>query len=349
MLLKYTIRVYNRLMETLDINTGITKENKNYNALDLVKFILAFFVVAIHIDPFSPEVYEEAEFLNYYSQQLVCRLAVPFYFAVSGFLVFAKIDIKNPDSAYIKKYCFKILRLLGTWFFLLYAGGKYQLWYMGAVVLAVVLIYMMLKIRLNLIVITIVSVVCYSIGVLGDSYQHVLAALRESHVWVEKIAHAYEVLYMDNTRNGVLFGLLFVVIGVILAKKKIKIPLPISIAGAFVSFLAMTRELVILRNVYELEYCRSLIFMPVCIFFLLQIFINLDLKGRLYKSIRVWGNLIFYMHLIVCHFIKLFADKYELVDVKNHLYLYTIIYTTAIAIVIELLSRKRRWLRYLYS
>ena len=99
-------------METLDINTGITKENKNYNALDLVKFILAFFVVAIHIDPFSPEVYEEAEFLNYYSQQLVCRLAVPFYFAVSGFLVFAKIDIKNPDSSYIKKYCFKIFGML---------------------------------------------------------------------------------------------------------------------------------------------------------------------------------------------------------------------------------------------
>ena len=118
----------------------------------------------------------------------------------------------------IKSYCFKILRLLGTWSFLLFLGDN-SLWYLGAVVIAVVMLAFMLKYKWKIGFIVAVSVFLYIIGVLGDSYYSIIEPLRNFFP-INYISFIYDNTY-GTTRNGVFFGLLFILMGAIFAHFKI--------------------------------------------------------------------------------------------------------------------------------
>ena len=105
---------------------------QEFPAIDIIKFLCAILVVAIHIPPlssFSDNVY--ADHLNYGICQYLARIAVPFYFAAAGFLFFRKLDIHNFNAGIFKKYIFKNLRLLGLWTVLLFDGSTGHLWYIG--------------------------------------------------------------------------------------------------------------------------------------------------------------------------------------------------------------------------
>ncbi|WP_374938786.1 acyltransferase family protein [Bacteroides clarus] len=49
---------------------------KHYNSIDLLKFFMSFFVVAIHTD------YDHTFFTGF-----ICPLVVPMFFVLSGFLL----------------------------------------------------------------------------------------------------------------------------------------------------------------------------------------------------------------------------------------------------------------------
>ncbi len=85
-----------------------------YNAIDLIKFFMALCVVAIHTQPLctvsNPYILE--------IESAIVRMAVPFFFTASGFLLAAKM--KEPyDSdttqTILKKYIFRILKLYLIW------------------------------------------------------------------------------------------------------------------------------------------------------------------------------------------------------------------------------------------
>ena len=58
-----------------------------FNGIDLFKFICAFMVCMIHVPPFQTSVFG-LDRLNFYLMQGVCRIAVPYFFVSSGFLLF---------------------------------------------------------------------------------------------------------------------------------------------------------------------------------------------------------------------------------------------------------------------
>ena len=65
----------------------------NYNGIDLVKFICSYLVVIIHTAPLSSYFMTYGDLLHIYIIQYFCRLAVPFFFVASGFLLFRKTDL----------------------------------------------------------------------------------------------------------------------------------------------------------------------------------------------------------------------------------------------------------------
>ena len=84
-----------------------------YNNLDIFKFIMAICVIAIHTHPLENisnniilQIYEE-----------FVRLAVPFFFMASGFLLFNKINLDERDKALYKVRLFarKMLRMYVIW------------------------------------------------------------------------------------------------------------------------------------------------------------------------------------------------------------------------------------------
>lgn len=60
---------------------------KKYNAIDLTKFIMAIFVVALHVEPLKGM--QGTFFYQIYNT--IARMAVPFFFITSGYLLFYKM------------------------------------------------------------------------------------------------------------------------------------------------------------------------------------------------------------------------------------------------------------------
>ena len=81
---------------------------KNYDSLDLLKYVMSFFIVAIHSELFPMVLYPWL------------RIAVPLFFAVSAFLLQNKIngDPAN-EKQIVRKFCIRLLKLYLFWFVVL--------------------------------------------------------------------------------------------------------------------------------------------------------------------------------------------------------------------------------------
>lgn len=326
-----------------------------FNGIDLVKFIGAYFVCLIHIQPFNMNVLESYNFItaNFWIQQYLCRIAVPFYFVTSGYLLFRKIDLHDPDKGRIKGYCLKILRLLGIWSFLLFVGMAGHLWYLGATVLAVVLLYMLLKKGFSTRAIIIFAAVAFTIGLLGSTYYGLLTPLKDFPLTGYPIAFYDKVFY--NTRNGVFFGFLYILMGALFAHKRIVFKSGTAYLGLAVSMALMMGELYLLKHFSQPKtYDLALMQVPV-VFFLFYIAAHLNLKDRpIYAKMRVVGMLVFFLHRFVLFFVDLgfgFINDHTGINPGILRFLTAVTLTTLLAILIERLARteKCRWLRYLYS
>ena len=274
-------------------------QDYKFNGIDLVKFICAYLVCIVHISPIKFQIAGIASSnINFLLQQYFGRVAVPFYFTSSGFLLYKKMTFDNINVERIKDYCFKILRLLGTWSFLLFVGSQVHLWYLGALVLAVIILSMLIKKKIPLNYILIISIALYTIGLLGDSYYGFIEPLKK-HFLLKVIIVGYENIFC-RTRNGVFFGFIYVLIGALFAQKRITMNSKIAIIGSIMSMLMMLCELYLLDNYsHPKDYDMYISLVPVT-FFLFYIASHISLKNRqTYKSLRVIGEVIFFTHLLI--------------------------------------------------
>ena len=212
---------YNQRFGIIRNSVSELPRDYRYNCMDVSKLICAILVTMIHIVPFSAQIIPIADGLNFAFKFYICRLAVPYFFVCSGFLLVRKTSLSNNiNMDCVKSYCFKILRLLGTWSFLLFLGDN-SLWYLGAIVIAAVILAFMLKYKWKIGCIIAVSAFLYIIGVLGDSYYNISEPLRTIFP-LNNITFIYDNTY-GTTRNGVFFGLLYVLMGAIFAHFRIYI------------------------------------------------------------------------------------------------------------------------------
>ena len=327
-----------------------------FNGIDVVKFICAYLVCIIHIQPFNAELLGVSWLndINFGLQQCLCRIAVPFYFTASGFLIFRKIDFNNFDYSRIKNYCFKILRLLGTWIVLLFVGGSGQLWYLGAVVVAVVLLSICIKKKLSMWLIFAISIVLYIIGMLGDSYYIFIEPLKSS--FISKLFITGRDILFSESRDGIFIGILFVFLGMLFAKKRIILNNVVAIIGLIVSIALLFAEVFWLKSIYSYpqEYTMLIMLLPT-VFFLFYLATHIKLKNRaIYKKLRIIGMLVFFMHFLgnfVAYIAILALNKTTGISLFAFQFIFAVIITTLMAITIERLSHKEKFhlLKYLYS
>lgn len=89
-------------------------EKKNYYEIDLLKFTMAVCVVAIHTQP----LYGIQSVAVQRLFDTITSLAVPYFFSVSGFLLFSKIDAdisSEKNMEVCKKYLSRVLSLYVIW------------------------------------------------------------------------------------------------------------------------------------------------------------------------------------------------------------------------------------------
>ena len=139
-------------------------QKQKSGGLDIFRIIAALLVISIHTSPFSGI----SENLDFFVTRIVARVAVPFFFMVTGQYIlsdFYNQNRKNKTDAskiwnYIKKLFFMYiisiiiyipigiyaghyrgLDLLGALKILLFDGTFYHLWYFPACIIGVLLVY----------------------------------------------------------------------------------------------------------------------------------------------------------------------------------------------------------------
>ncbi len=282
------------------------RSKPNYGSLDRFRMLAALLVVAIHTSPLT-SVSEGADF---FLTRILARIAVPFFFMVTGQFVAAGL-LKPPGKVaryhkFLKKtallYAFSILLYLPIGVYaghyedmtfsaglrmLLFDGTFYHLWYFPACILGMLLVRLMSRF-LSLQGMTAVSAVLYVIGLFGDSYFGLVQK-------APALNAAYEFSFgiCSYTRNGLFFAPLFLVLGAWMAvlekkRKRLASPLPLYI-GLALSFGLMTAEGFLLRH-FELQRHDSMYFALVpTMFFLYRCLLYPHVKSaRYFRNASMW-------------------------------------------------------------
>ena len=282
------------------------RSKPNYGSLDRFRMLAALLVVAIHTSPLT-SVSEGADF---FLTRILARLAVPFFFMVTGQFVASGL-LKPPGKVaryhkFLKKtallYAFSILLYLPIGVYaghyedmtfsaglrmLLFDGTFYHLWYFPACILGMLLVRLMSRF-LSLQGMTAVSAVLYVIGLFGDSYFGLVQK-------APALNAAYEFSFgiCSYTRNGLFFAPLFLVLGAWMAvlekkRKRLASPLPLYI-GLALSFGLMTAEGFLLRH-FELQRHDSMYFALVpTMFFLYRCLLYPHVKSaRYFRNASMW-------------------------------------------------------------
>jgi len=325
--------------------------NTQYYGIDLIKFFCAILIVSIHVSPFA----QNLAYFNVGIQMYLSRIAVPFFFVSSGFLLFNKIDVNRLDQMRIRDYCFRILRLFGTWSILLFLGGNEHLWYLGALVVAVLLLCFLLNKKVKPVVLLIISSALYLIGLLGDSYYELIEPLKNS-LFFGTVINGYEKVF-QTTRNGVFMGLVFILMGLFFSWEKARIKMKTAVVFFILSMGLLFAEVLLLRKYRLTKDANMYVFLLPAVFFLFYIGKNIKFKPRMvFRKLRIIGVLIYFTHMLVKSLID-FGFSLLLKITGKTLYNQSIVFILVIVLsillswLIEFLSSKEslKWLRYLYS
>ena len=353
------------------------REQKQFPCIDVVKLICAVLVITAHIAPFGETDVPLLMTINDIIQRYLCRIAVPFFFVCTGFLLFRRTEPANalsPALGYAKKllrtyllwtaiYCVFILRdilmnpqgiLQGIVialrdFFLV--GSYVHLWYLHASITAVVLAAFLLSRKVAPTKIFGISLVLYCIGLLAESYFGLIRPLQGVPALWQGLKAVQSVIF--TTRNGLFEGLAFVSLGMLLAYKPIRLSLKAAVLGLIASLALLLAEGLLLDNagwIRDTDYYLSLL--PVA-FFMFYLAAHIQLKpGKLYPYLRTLSTLVYFIHIWIRGALMILSDILHLGWTQNAmLFLLTLVLSVIGAMVIAKMAQhpKLSFLKKLYA
>lgn len=350
------------------------EDKKVYSNIDLLKFIFSFFIVMIHTSLFA-DVNETA---HYIFENIITRIAVPFFFVSSGFFFAKSFEYNKQKKVAGTKTNFKRLRktewriilLYAVWSFIYlflampvnYNGWSikniadylissavrfsyYHLWYVYALVFAYPILYFLMR-HLKPKAVAGICISLYAAGLFVNSYAYLLP-LQTVTSFFEGISDAMGYYLASN----ILFRALPLMwLGVFVArhsKKPNKLLCPV---GAVVCFGLYFAENILLNNFTNGKAAgHYLVFSALCVYFIFLC--ALQFKKTVNKEngirLRKMSTVIYCLHVMI----QLLLSNYLIPGINSFvLFLLTSIITAGFSVAIVLLSEKRKFriLRYLY-
>ncbi len=212
-----------------------------YPAINRFKLLAAFLVIAIHTSPLtsiSPEA-------DYILARVLARIAVPFFFMVTGYFVLPKALADNPHVwSYLKRIGLIYLVSMVLYFPVgIYAGHFkeagivsiikmiflngtfYHLWYLPALMLGFGLMVLLLR----ALPVPAVGVICgllYLVGLFGDSYFGFIPEGSFVSTIYTGLFHIFE-----YTRNGLFYTPIFLLLGYLMVEHRPSFALSLGVLG----------------------------------------------------------------------------------------------------------------------
>lgn len=293
---------------------------RDYKGIDVIKFIMALFVVVYHTHP----LYQISDLLNFLTTEVIGRLAVPFFFAASGFLLEKRISVNGADiKGVLRGYIRKILGLYCIWTIIylpaiiydkildtddtlvrsvftivrdfIFVGSYSHLWYLLAVVVGVVAVYILKK-YLGEGKTAIVLLVLFLAGLLTQSYFGLLTHVVDESGILWKMMKAVKKV-MVTCRNGLFFGSIFIYMGTWIAKSNVTVKRWKVVTGLVISTLLLGIEAAYLWKAgYVREMDMYLMQLP-SVFFLLVTAIQIPVNNVDTICLRKMSINIYFVHL----------------------------------------------------
>ena len=300
--------------------------HKNYSSIDIVKFLAALLVVAIHTRPF----YSDAAVDYYFT--CFCRVAVPFFFIATSFFFFRK---ENPD---IKKYTKRLFTLYVIWFViespfvyqrffvacdgslsfqllnftrsLVFNNTWYASWYIMACIIGVNIIYWLSQ-KLNNGWLLAIGIIAYIVSLSCSSYSGAVDLLLNEKM---RYYHA-AVSCFFMPANSFIVALLYVVLGKIVAEKVQQNQLPCkqkNLVLLVVSGLLLSVEVYLIK--WSVSISDAFVFLPIFVLygFLILLQTNISIQPHLARWLRSMSILIYILHPVFSFVINpaLFSMEY---------------------------------------
>lgn len=326
-------------------------KNKSYAGLDYFRIIAALLIIAIHTSPLL----SYSEMSDFILTRIIARIAVPFFFMLSGFFLISrhnynydklKVFLKNTVFIYgISIFIYIPLNIYNGYFSMdnllpniikdiVFDGTLYHLWYLPASIIGASIAYFLVK-KLGMKWSFIISVILYIIGMLGDSYYGFLEKLP-----LLKNFYGYIFEVSDYTRNGVFFAPVFFILGGIIANKSVSISSKNSLIGFLISFTLMFCEGIILHNLGVQRHDSMYIMLLPCMYFLFTALTFF--KGNRVRFLRTSSLIIYIIHpmmiVIIRMFSKILGIQTVLVDnsIINYIVVSIASFITSIIIILIL-------------
>ncbi|MGL4449735.1 MAG: acyltransferase family protein [Sarcina sp.] len=226
------------------------KTTYNYKVLNVMRFICAIFVMMIHTMAF----YSISEDLWIATSMGICRIAVPFFFLITGYFYYdlkSEKDRKKRIVRYSKIYfkcvilelvillpiilpMMKMMPVSIILFKFIIMGVTGTLWYMSSMIIGMMFLEFFTK-RKKYIFLVILSLIVFGFGLMGDSYAGFFTG-----TFIENLTLGYKKIFM-MMQVGITMSLPFLTIGYFINK---------------------------LNLVEQIKRVKILFFVIVCIFFI---------------------------------------------------------------------------------
>ena len=338
------------------------KTANRYFAFDIMRIIAACMVAAIHV--YNPN----SEIVGFLFNDTIARVAVPFFFACSGF--FGASRDRKALIKYLRRISLIYLIWSAAYFPIVLSLDKFRyeesliqtivrysrllldygisghLWYFPALIFAVLLVYFLQK-KLSDGVILIISFVFYFLALFGEPYYSLLPV----GGFTQKV-YSYYFEIFKSVRNGLFFGFFFLSIGVYLRNKMV-MPKKRAVFGLVVSTVLLVAESAILEYAIQPKDRNIMISLLPLTIFLISYLRTFDLKPRdIYLHCGRCGTIIYGVHVMAMYYgtiaIRRMGSDIDAYPIL--VYLLTVILSIAIYALVYNLSKIRffKWLEVLY-
>lgn len=286
-------------------------ELDNYKMLDIIKYALSFMVIYVHCNPVFPQ-----EFLDYFTKNIVCRIAVPFFFMASAYFV-RKGSANNPQ--YVKKYLKGTIKSYLLWslafapigldwirqnlelagsllplallYGLIHIGTYYHLWYIPAMLFSVFFVDKLLR-RISYKLLFILSIVLFAFGSIETYY-----GLLPTGGFKDFFDTLISVIF--TTRSGLFYGMIFVLMGFFIYdyREKLKAIIKYVPILTILSAALLVVEGTLLYRIPRLDMNFLLGLIPFDFFFFLWVLSFPYRPKRDTKRVRELSKYYYFVHL----------------------------------------------------
>lgn len=298
---------------------GIKMNNtsdKSYTGIDFFRMIAALLIIAIHTSPLGTY----SEWGDFILTRVIARIAVPFFFMISGFFLISRYSFKADKlGTFVKKtaqiYAVAIalyipVNLYNGYFNMenllpniikdiVFDGTLYHLWYLPASMIGGALAWYLVR-RMGFHRAFAAAAVLYLIGLFGDSYYGLIEK-------IPVMSDFYTLWFQvsDYTRNGIFFAPVFFLLGGWIADSRTRLRQTTAWTMFLCMMLLMLAEGLILHSFQLQRHDSMYLFLVPCMYFLFHAL--LYFRGKRHVWLRDVSLLVYIIHPMMIVVIRLVA------------------------------------------